>query len=281
MQTPSPIIDIHTHVFPDAVAAVAIPALETEGDVTAFYDGTVGGLLTVMDRAGIDVSVVQPVATKASQVCTINDFSASLASDRIIPFGAMHPDFADPAAEVARMASLGIRGFKMHPEYQAFEPHEPRMAAIYDAAVEHDMILLFHAGGDIAFDTVRGTPEAFGAVLDAWPDLCVILAHLGGFRQWEAVAEHVIGRDVWLDTSYTLDHLPDEEFLALVRAHGTDRVLFGSDGPWTDPVVELAHLEELGLADDEFAAILGGNARRLLDAHARVPLPDTAGPTCG
>lgn len=259
-----PVIDFHTHIWPDTLAPSAISTLQRDGDMTAQYDGTIAGLCAEMNRSGVDISVIQPVATKPTQVQSINDWVASLASDRIVPFGAMHPDVEDPATEIARMKALGMRGFKMHPEHQVFQPHEPRMEAIYRGAVEHDMIVFFHAGADVIHTTVRGTPESFGAVLDAWPELTVVLAHLGGFRQWEGVERHIAGRDVWLDTAYTLTHLPDDEFLAIVRAHGTDRVLFGTDGPWTDAARELQHLRRLGLAEDELAAILGGNAQRLL-----------------
>ncbi len=55
----------------------------------------------------MSASVVQPVATKASQVRGINDWAASIGGDGIIAFGAMHPEVEDPAAEVARMASAG------------------------------------------------------------------------------------------------------------------------------------------------------------------------------
>jgi uncharacterized protein len=84
----------------------------------------------------------------------------------------------------------------------------------------------------------------------------------------DGVAELLAGRDVWLDTSYTLGHLPDDEFVSLLRAHGSDRVLFGSDGPWTDPAVEIGRLRGLGLTGGELEAVLGGNAERLLDAVA-------------
>ena len=258
------IIDIHTHIFPDALAPAAIASLQAAGGLTARYDGTVGGLVAEMDRTGVDVSVVQPVATKPEQVASINDWVASLASERIVPFGAMHPNLDDPAAEVARMASLGLRGFKLHPEHQAFDPHEQRMDAIYAAAVEHDMIVFFHAGADVIHTTVRGTPESFATVLDEWPDLTFVLAHLGGFRQWRGVAEVLSGRGVWLDTAYTLGHLPDDEFVRLVRQHGLDRVLFGSDGPWTDPAAEMTHLRRLDFNEAELAALLGGNAEELL-----------------
>jgi predicted TIM-barrel fold metal-dependent hydrolase len=260
-----PIIDIHTHVWPDALAAKAVDALQSSGHgLVPLYDGTVSGLLADMDRTGVDVSVIQPVATRPGQVATINDWAAAQDSARIVAFGAMHPDLPDPATEIARMRSMGLHGFKLHPEHQSFAPDDPKMAAIYDAAIEMRMTVMFHAGADLIHPTVHGTPASFARVMDAWPDLIAVLAHLGGFREWKAVAQHIVGRDVWLDCAYTLGHLPDEEFVRLVRAHGCDRVLFGSDGPWTDAREEIAHLRRLPFSASELDGILGGNAVRLL-----------------
>jgi predicted TIM-barrel fold metal-dependent hydrolase len=258
------VIDIHAHAWPDAVAAKAVPSLAEEGGVDAFGDGTIAGLVAAMDRAGIDASVVQPVATKPGQVRAINDWAATLTSARIVPFGAMHPGLEDPAAEIARMASLGLRGFKMHPEYQTFEPHEPRMDPIYAAASAHGLVVFFHAGADIAFPTVRGTPASFARVLHAWPGLKVVLAHLGGYRRWSEVTDLLAGADVWLDTAFTLGHLPDDELVALARAHGTGRVLLGTDAPWSDSASEIARLRSLPFSPSELQGILGGNAERLL-----------------
>ncbi len=259
------IIDFHTHVFPDEVAAKAIPALVAEiaGGHPTYYDGTVGGLLAQMDEVGISASVLAPVATKPMQVESVNDWTASQASERIVPFGAMHPDYPDPASEIARMRALGMRGFKMHPEYQEFEPHEERMDTIHAAARENDMIILYHAGVDIGIPTLRGTPESFARVLDEWSDLRIVLAHMGSFDLWDDVERLLVGRNVWFDTSYSLGHLPDEQFARIAREHGVERVLFGSDGPWTDPAAEMAQLRELFHAD-ELAVIMGGNAAALL-----------------
>jgi predicted TIM-barrel fold metal-dependent hydrolase len=256
--------DFHTHIWPDALAPVAMSALSAEGGIDGYYDGTVAGLRSSMRAAGIGRSVVQPVATKPGQVRDINDWAATLASDDVVPFGAMHPDLADPVAELERMVSLGLRGFKMHPEYQSFSPDEPRLASLFDAAAELGLILFSHAGADIGPQTVNGTPEVFARLLDRYPKLTVVLAHMGGFQQWHDVPAHIAGRDVYLDTAYTLGHLADEEFVALVRAHGAERVLFGSDGPWTDPAGEIAHLRSMPFSDAELEAILGGTAARLL-----------------
>ncbi len=258
------IIDFHTHVFPDEVAVAAMPGLEAEAGVDAAFDGTLSGLIGVMDSAGVAVSVTQPVATKPSQVRSINDWAASTASSRIIPFGTMHPGLDDAVSEIARMASLGIRGFKMHPEYQAFSPDEPRISYILDAAARHGLAVLFHAGRDIAINTYKGTPSAFSRMLDGHPGATVVLAHMGGFRDWEQVDEHLIGREVWLDTSFSLGHMPNEEFVRRVRQHDPRRVLFGSDGPWADVLAEVRALRACGLDADELAAVLGDNALGLL-----------------
>lgn len=258
------VIDFHTHVFRDDIAPVAVPSLESQGNLRAVYDGTVRGLLRAMARSNVDISVIQPVATKPGQVRSINDWVAGTDDPRIIPFGAMHPDFEDPLAEVARMARLGLRGFKMHPEHQSFAPDEERLTPIYVAAAAYKMVVLFHAGADEIHSTVHGTPRAFATMLDEFPGLTAVLAHMGGYRQWSEIGEVLAGRDVYFDTAYTLGHLPDEEFIALVRAHGADRVLFGSDGPWTDQARELERLRSLPLSAEEIDGIVGGNAARLL-----------------
>ena len=259
------IIDVHTHVWPDAVAEKALAHLKhAANDFTAYYDGTITGLLADMDRTGVEVSVIQPVATKPTQVASINDWAASVGSARIVGFGAMHPDFENAPAEIARMAKLGLTGLKLHPEHQAFAPDEPRMTPIYEAALAHNMTVFFHAGADEVHSTVRGTPESFAHVLEGFPGLRVVLAHLGGYRVWNHVAEVLVGRDVYLDTAYTLGHLADADFVEIVHAHGPERVLFGSDGPWTDAAAEIAWLRRLPLREGVVDAILGENAARLL-----------------
>ena len=120
------IIDMHTHAWPDAVAVKAVPALvDAGGGLTAHYDGTVAGLESSMARTGVAVSVVQPVATKPSQVGPINDWVAGQASPRIVPFGAMHPDLEDPAAEIARMTALGLKEGVSSSEATATTPSRP------------------------------------------------------------------------------------------------------------------------------------------------------------
>lgn len=259
-----PVIDFHTHVFPDDVAARALASMVDRTHLEYHYDGTYGGLLASMDRAGVDISVLAPVATRPSQVTGINDWTATLAGPRFVAFGAIHPDFEDPAAEIARIAGMAFRGVKLHPEFQQFRPDGPRMQPIYRACAEHGLIMLFHAGEDPNYDTLHGGPAVFRRVAQDNPDVTFVLAHMGGYRCWDEVAEVLLGTDVYLDTTHATELLPPDVLRSFIREHGADKVLFGSDGPWTDPARALATVRGLGLTDNELDAVLWGNAARLL-----------------
>jgi predicted TIM-barrel fold metal-dependent hydrolase len=73
-----------------------------------------------------------------------------------------------------------------------------------------------------------------------------------------------VGSGVWLDTSYTVGHIPDGLLREILLGHRPDRLLFGSDSPWVDQGTALAQIEELGLPPALEARILGANAKQLL-----------------
>ena len=112
----TPIIDCHTHIFPDHGAARIIEALRKEADnVPAYTDGTRQGLINSMVLAGIDASVQVPVATRADQVESINNFTIKTNNPQIISFGAIHPQYQKFQAELGRLKAAGIKGVKFHP----------------------------------------------------------------------------------------------------------------------------------------------------------------------
>ncbi len=88
------IIDFHTDVFPDKVAAKALPKLAAgSGGMEPVYDATVDGLESFLSKNGIDKAVALNISTNTHQQKSVNDFAVSLLkSDRIIPFGSVHPD---------------------------------------------------------------------------------------------------------------------------------------------------------------------------------------------
>jgi hypothetical protein len=217
-----------------------------------------------MEQAGIDRSVVCPVTTKPTQDHAANEWVSSLDHERLIPFGTVHAANTDAPGEVRRAIESGVKGFKLHPEYQDFAPTDARARPMLEAIAEAGVPVLFHAGIDIEIPTVHGTPAAFAKLNDSLPELDMILAHMGSFRMWDEVSRWLVGRHVYFDTSYVHKDLSQDEFAALVRELGAEKILFGSDSPWGKQEAELASVLGAGLSEDQTAAIVGGNAARLL-----------------
>lgn len=265
------IIDIHTHAFPDDLADRAIRHLTYGNTIPVYSDGTCDGLVASMSDACVDFSVIMPIATKPSQVRGINQWASDVNRryGNLHSFGTLHPLMDDWEDEVAALVHDGIKGVKLHPDYQNFFVDEPEMMDKYRCIADAELILMLHAGIDIGLpEPVHCMPDRLSNMLDAVPDLIVIAAHMGGYKCWEDVKKHLAGRNVYFDTSYSLSDMGPEQMVSLVRAHGADRVMFGTDSPWTDMKLEVDAFRALPLSSDELGAVMGGNAERLLWKHA-------------
>jgi predicted TIM-barrel fold metal-dependent hydrolase len=228
-------------------------------------DGTVGGLIEKMDDWHIDISVVQPVITKQSQTQKVNEWMAEICSDTLICFGGIYPHTDDYKRDIDFVVSLGLKGLKFHAEFQDFILDDKYMLKIYDYALSKGLILLHHAGYDPAFPPpYKSSPRQFANVADAMRGGIIIAAHLGGHDQWDDVEEYLAGTGIYLDTSMGFEYYPRERFLQIVEKHGSDKILFGSDAPWSNAKTEVEQLKALPLSDDSIDAILGGNAQRIL-----------------
>jgi predicted TIM-barrel fold metal-dependent hydrolase len=267
------ILDAHAHVFPDHIAPGAMKTLVGEAKwmkVIPHHDGTVAGLLACMDAAGIDRAICCSVATRPTQVRKITDWSASIAGPRIIPFASINPDFDDVEAETARIASLGIRGLKFHPQYMQCAADDPRAIRIARAAAAAGLAMEFHAGYDLAFDPDDlAAPARIRRLHESVPSLRLLACHLGGWRCWDQVLSELIGLPIWLETSFCLGQCPPDVLLRILTAHPADYVLFGTDAPWANPTEELAKFRALPLADDIKAAATLTNALRFIYGQAQ------------
>ena len=90
------------------------------------------------------------------------------------------------------------------------------------------------------------------------------LSHMGGYKCWDDVQRYLTGRDLYFDTSYSLADLGADAMALMIRAHGVERVMFGTDAPWTEQAAEVKGIRALDLTEKEIEAVLGGNAKRLL-----------------
>ena len=260
-------IDFHTHIFPDALAPRAIESLmvSAKNVYTPCTDGTKDGLIKKMDEFGVDVSVIMPVITKQTQTVKTNEFSVAVVSDRIRAFGCIFPNPDDYKRDIDLVVSLGLPGIKIHAEYQNFTIDDPKMLKIYDYAFSKDLIIMQHAGYDPAYEPpFRSNPKMFANAVKQLGGGTMIAAHLGGHAQWDDVEEYIVGTNIYIDTSMGFDFYPTEQFLRIVKNHGSEKILFGSDSPWSNAGKEREKLLSLPLSDEEKENILHKNAERLL-----------------
>ncbi len=258
------VIDVHTHVYPAKIAEKAVGA--TGGFYGAGHEqsGLPEDLLSCMDAAGIDLSLIHSVATTPKQVASINAYIADTATasgGRLIGLGTLHPDSADQAADVRRVAELGLRGVKLHPEIQGFAVDEPRSLRICALCEEYGLPLLLHTG-DRRYDC--SNPNRLLPVLRQFPGLRIIGAHLGGWSIYEEAAEQLAGvPNLWFDCSSTFYWLDPQIAKRLIERLGVNRVMFGSDYPMWTPKTELDTFLSLGFSEEAQEDILHETARRV------------------
>lgn len=267
------IIDFHTHTFPDKIAKTAIPQLEQNASIKAFTDGTVSGLLSSMRRAGINISVILPVVTNPQKADKINALSANINQtySNIISFGGIHPLTENYRQVLKNAVNMGLKGIKLHPEYQDTDFDDISYMRILDCAEELGLVTVVHAGYDGGFPASRHCfIDNILHVLNRIKPKRLVLAHMGGCMIWDKVREYIAGADVYFDTalSFGKKQLPNllnaNQFIDLSRAHGTDKILFATDSPWGEQQEMSEFVKNSNLTDTEKEDILYKNASRLL-----------------
>ena len=259
------LIDFHTHCFPDKIAAKAIEKLSyISGGLEPYTDGTVNGLNESMKKGGVSKSVVLNIATNAHQQRNVNDFAASVNSEIIISFGSVFPESPDVIEELERIKAMGLKGVKLHPDYQGFSVDDPKMKAIYKKISSLGLITVFHAGNDYGFEPPFGnTPDKMIKAL-RWFSSPVIAAHWGGVNCNEGVLKYLCGTDIYFDTSFGYSMMPKYYAQKILDKHGADKLLFGTDTPWHTPSMELRLLSSLDMSEEDREKIFYKNAQKLL-----------------
>ena len=142
-------------------------------------------------------------------------------------------------------------------------------------------MVLTHAGMDVGFPgKVNCSPKMVLHAVEQVGPVTLVLAHMGGWRNWDEVEQLLPQTSVMLDTSFSLGSmtplgdgyygpadlrlLDNDTFLRMVCTFGAERILFGTDSPWGGQRESLELLRALPLTPQEQGALLGGNAQRLL-----------------
>lgn len=266
------IIDFHTHIFPDKIAERVIATLEAGinnrfmDNVRAVIGATLDDLKKSMAENGIDYSVVMPIATTVTQSESINKFAKIVnETDNIFSFGSLHPMQENWESVLYDIKEKGLKGIKLHPEYQQFYIDSPEALRVLKKCEELDLAVVLHAGRDHGVEPpVHCLPERLRRALDYVSGKKIVAAHLGGWDSWDDVEKYLVGTNVMFDTAYTVDFIDHEQLLRIIRSHGSDKILYGTDSPWEKQSHAAEILQSLLLTDGELNNIFYKNAAELL-----------------
>ncbi len=262
------IIDFHTHIYPDRLADRATRAT---CDFYGLDTDQVGNIDTLLSRgraAGVSHFVLLPVAVHPVGVRTVNAFIVEqcAAHPEFSGFGTVHPDMdaAALAEELDYIAASGLLGVKLHPDMQSIDTDDTRMDPICAWLSERDMPLFIHCGDE---HRDHSHPRRLRRLIDRFPDLTVIAAHLGGWSKWDEALDCLKDTACYLDVSSCQKFLSPEQFLYYIRSFGSHRLLFGTDFPIWDPATEVRAIEALPLTEEEKKDIFYRNGERLLRGY--------------
>lgn len=265
------IIDFHTHIFPERIAEKTIEILENgvldksvEGK--AVIGATLSALKKSMAENGIDYSVTLPIATNARQFDNINNYAREVNNiDGIIAFGSLHPMQSDWESALCRIKESGLKGIKLHPEYQQFFIDSRESLRILKKCEELDLITVVHAGKDVGYaPPYHCMPQRLKNVLEYVKGDKIVAGHLGGWKAWDDVEKYLVGTPLYFDTAYTVDYIDREQFLRIIKNHGSKKILHATDSPWEKQGHAAEIIRSLPISESEKDDIFYKNAKKLL-----------------
>jgi uncharacterized protein len=300
-------IDCHLHLYETKAAGrreketYEIWEYGPRGDVTfARFDGDIEDTEAAMAQAGYAHAVIANLFAialldddlraagtrrQAEHLLAFNRWACDLAATRrqLSVFVAVDPTVLGGEPGAAHLREMvehhGARGIKIHPVVQRFLPDDQRMFPIYRTCVELGVSVLSHSGSARG-DTAYAEPRSFSGVMRAFPDLKLVLAHLGGgaWRQTTAFAEAFpqVTFDLCEIIAWTgSPNAPTSSELArMILDIGPERVMLGTDFPWYDLADTADRVMNLPLLSQaQKTGILGANAVRILRLPVKAPEP--------
>lgn len=246
------VIDTHVHVFPDKVAVRAADNIVNYYNLARQGDGSVSGLLAGSEGLADMRYVISSATLNPAKPTVGDDFMLEVAAydNRFIPLCSFHPAMGVEASieELDRCFALGAKGVKIHSDFQHFHVDSDIAMEIYRHIAACKKPIIFHVGDP---NTDFSTPRRVRRIIDEIPDLTVIAAHMCGYSAWEEAKKYLIGTQVYTDTSEALLGMSPAELHELIRMHGVDRVMFGSDYPLWNPSFAFAQIDALPFSEDE------------------------------
>ncbi len=267
------LIDFHTHIFPDKIAKATISKLEESANNHAYTDGTEKGMRDALLRADADLAIALPVLTRPSQFDSVIRFAIEVNErydsfdKKIFSFAGIHPACEDIKGKMKFIKEKGLKGVKIHPDYQETPIDDQGYIDVLKCARDLDLIVVTHSGIDDGYKDrpVMCPPQLVKKVIGVVGHEKFVLGHYGAHKQWNDVLDVLAGEKVYFDTAYTFHEIEESLFKAILDKHGDDRVLFATDCPWRDIRDDVEVLKSYNLPNETLDKIFYKNALKLLN----------------
>ena len=278
------IVDFHTHIFPPWLIEQRERYLQRDATFAELFAdpkakmATAEELIEAMDEDGVDRSVAMGIGwTDQGVAREVNDYiieSVGRYPERIVGFASISPAWGSAAVhEAERCADSGLRGIgELHPDSQGYDiGDEKTMAPLMEVARQRGLIVTTHSSEPVGH-TYAGkgetTPAKLWRFVQSFPDNTIVCAHWGGGLPFYALMPEVAESlaNVYFDSAASPFLYRPEVFESVKGLVGVERILMGSDFPLLRASRLVTQVEESGLSQDDKAAILGGNAEKLLTA---------------
>lgn len=255
-------IDIHSHVYPHAIAKKAADNVRNFYQIGRDMDGTPEMLMDRGEKAGIQTYVILPVAIRPENVHSINHFILEQTRDHpcFVGFGTLHAGMENIGQEAQDLCQQGFHGLKLHPDCQKFAIDDPRLFPAYEA-IQGKLPVMLHMG-DRRYNFSH--PARLRKLLQLFPQLQVIAAHFGGYSMYETACHLLKDTDCIMDISSSLMFMEPGEAERYINIYGAERMAFGTDYPVWDPVEEVQRLLSLDLTAAQKEQIAWKTAHRFL-----------------
>ncbi len=260
-------IDCHVHVFPPKVGPKLAAAIGEEFGRAPAGDGSVADLLVRLDRAGLKRAICHTAAVHPQQMIPANTWMIGLGRDhpRLIPFGTIHPEHPQWEAQLDRLEQNGIHGLKLHPDLSMIALDSPLWSPVWEA-VQGRFLVMLHMGATGTGKPTMSQPRALRRILNDFPRLECIAAHLGGLFWWEEALRELAGQNLYLDTAACPDVISPHLLRSILGRHDPQRILFGSDYPLFSPETALPALTVLLRGAPLALSTILDNGERLLQS---------------
>ncbi len=263
------IINSHAHIYPNKIAEKATNAIGEFYNINMnIKAGTPENLLIEGEKINISKYIVHSVATKPSQVRSINEFilEEMKKHEEFVGFMTLHQDLSceEIKTEINWAIENGFKGIKLHPDFQKFDIDSEKACKIYgilDSLCQTYPVLLHM--GDKRYEYSR--PKKLLNVAKKYKNITFIAAHLGGYSCWEEVDCLKGLNNVFFDTSSSLAFLSKERAKELIYLFGVDKIFFGDDFPMWHAKEELKRFKALNLSKEDEEKILSLNIKKLLN----------------